>query len=328
MLDTIKLFTKDFDIAKANNFQQSVTTAFATGEVKSEKLFCNTEAGHFDIRQHGADRCLFFTASVPKLLYGTSLYEAQEQDFERTLQEMTVQFRKAGVVVDKEAYSSMAVSRIDYCRNIPVQHSIVDYLALLRNCTFGMRNRTSWKTETVLFFNGSQEFTAYNKLLEVKNSPVQSAAAGITAETPENILRFESRLKAAEVVKRVLHCRSFSECWNFKLAKEKLLQDFDTIIQNVGQQLELNFMEDSEKLLLLRDKVKRNSFFLFISEKGIPLFLAQYNNDFELIKKLLYTAYQKRQALYYLKQLKQFYAEHRTPQDRHLLQELREKLAA
>jgi len=326
MLDTVKLFTKEFDIAKANNFQQSITTNFATGEVKSEKLFCNTEAGHFDIKQQGADRCLFFTASVPKLLYGTSLCEAQEQDFDKTLQEMTGQFRKAGVIVDREAYSSMAVSRIDYCRNVPVQHSIVDYLALLRNCSFGRRNRTSWKTETVLFFNGSQEFTAYNKVLEVKNSPVQSAAAGITAATPENILRFESRLKAAEVVKRTLHCRTFAECWNFKLAKEKLLQDFDAIIQNVGQQLELNFMEDSEKLLSLRER--RNSFFLFISEKGIPLFLAQYNNDFELIKKLLLTAYQRRQAFYYLKQLKEFYAEHRTPKDRHLLQELREKLAA
>lgn len=326
MLDTIKLFTKDFDISKANNFQQSITTNFATGEVKSEKLFCNTEAGHFDIKQQGTDKCLFFSASVPKLLYGTSLCEAKEQDFDQTLQEMAGQFKKAGVIVDKEAYSSMAVSRIDYCRNVPVQHSIVDYLALLRNCSFGRRNRTSWKTETVLFFNGSQEFTAYNKVLEVKNSPVQSAAAGITAATPENILRFESRLKAAEVVKRTLHCRTFSECWNFKLAKEKLLKDFDEIVQNVGQQLELNFMEDSEKLLSLRER--RNSFFLFISEKGIPLFLAQYNNDFELIKKLLLTAYQRRQAFYYLKQLKEFYAEHRTPKDRHLLQELREKLAA
>jgi len=327
MLDTVKLFTKDFDIAKLNNFQQSVTTAYATGEVKSEKLFCNTEAGHFDIKQQGADRCLFFSASVPKLLYGTSLQEAQEQDFEKTLQEMAVQFRKAGVIVDKEAYSSMAVSRIDYCRNVPVQHSIVDYLALLRNCSFGKRNRTSWKTETVLFFNGSQEFTAYNKVLEVKGSPVQSAAAGITPSTPENILRFESRLKAAEVVKRVLHCRSFLDCWNFKLAKEKLLQDFDSIIQNVGQQLELNFMEDTGRLLALREK-SRYSWQLFIAEKGIPLFLAQYNNDFELIKKLLLTAYQRRQAFYILKQLKLFYAEHRTPQDRHLLKELREKLAA
>jgi len=326
MLDTIKLFTKDFDISKANNFQQSITTNFATGEVKSEKLFCNTEAGHFDIKQQGTDKCLFFSASVPKLLYGTSLCEAKEQDFDQTLQEMAGQFKKAGVIVDKEAYSSMAVSRIDYCRNVPVQHSIVDYLALLRNCSFGRRNRTSWKTETVLFFNGSQEFTAYNKVLEVKNSPVQSAAAGIGIATPEDILRFESRLKAAEVVKRVLHCRTFSECWNFKLAKEKLLKDFDEIVQNVGQQLELNFMEDSEKLLTLRDK--RNSFFLFISEKGIPLFLAQYNNDFELIKKLLLTAYQRRQAFYYLKQLKKFYSEHRTPEDRHLLQELREKLSA
>jgi DNA polymerase III delta prime subunit len=179
----------------------------------------------------------------------------------------------------------------------------------------------------VLFYNGSQEFTAYNKVLEVKSSPVQAMAAGVNSETPENVLRFESRLKAAEVVKRVLHCRSFSECWNFKLAKEKLLQDFDTVVQNVGRQLELNFMEDVERLLALRERT-RYSWQAFIAEKGIPLFLMQYNNDFELVKKLLLAAYQRRQAFYILKQLKQFYSEHRTPAERHLLKELREKLAA
>jgi len=327
MLDTVKLFTRDFDIAKTNTFQRQTVTAYDTGEYKAEKIYCNTAGGHFDIKQQGSEKCLFFQTSLPKLVYGNSLKELKQNDFDRCLQALRGQFAAAGAIVEKQAFETLPLSRLDYCRNIQVEHSIIDYLALLRNCSFGKRNRTNWKTETVLFFNGSQEFTAYNKVLEVKQNESQAAAAGVNSATPENVLRFESRLKKAEVVKRELHCRTFSECWNFELAQKKLLKDFDAIVQNVGQQLELNFKEDTERLLALREK-SRYSWNLFIAEKGIPLFLIQYNYDLELIKKLLFEAYQRRQAYYILKQLKQFIAEHRTPEQRNLLEEVRCKLAA
>lgn len=328
MLDTVKLFTKDFGIGKGNKFQRATVTALGTGEFQGEKVYCNTATGgHFDIKPQGGEKALFFQASLPKLVYGTSLKELKEGDFDRCLRAVACQFSEAGVEVDRGALESLPVSRLDYCRNIEVEHSIVDYLSLLRNCSFGRRNRTNWKTETVLFYNGSQEFTAYNKVLEVRQNESQALAAGVNRETAENILRFESRMKKAEAVKRELHCRTFSECWNFEQAKKKLLKDFDTIIQNVGQQLELNFKEDSERLLALREKT-RYSWGLFIAEKGIPLFLVQYNYDLELVKKLLLEAYQRRQAFYILKQLKQFIAEHRTPEQRHLLEECRLKLAA
>lgn len=328
MIDTIKLFTRDFALTKSNCFQTQTTVASATGELIAEKEYCNTPGGvHFDIKQQGSGSALFFQTSLPKLLYGTSLKELQENDFERCLLALQSQAAAAGVVIDKQAFESLPVSRLDYCRNLEVKHSIVDYLALLRNCSFNRRNRTSWKTETVLFFNGSQEFTAYNKILEVKRNESQAAAAGITESTLENVLRFESRLKAAKVIQNTLRRRTFLECFDFKVAKEKLVSDFETVVLNNGQQIELNFLEDIERLQALREN-KRYSWNLFLAEQGAGLFLLKYNHDLELVKKLLLQVYQRRQAFYILKQLKQYIAEHRTPEQRDLISEMRQKLAA
>lgn len=328
MIDTIKLFTRDFALTKSNCFKTQTTVASATGELIAEKEYCNTPGGvHFDIKQQGSSSALFFQTSLPKLLYGTSLKELQENDFERCLLALQSQAAAAGVVIDKQAFESLPVSRLDYCRNLEVKHSIVDYLALLRNCSFNRRNRTSWKTETVLFFNGSQEFTAYNKILEVKRNESQAAAAGITESTPENVLRFESRLKAAKVIQNTLRRRTFLECFDFKVAKEKLVGDFETVVLNNGQQIELNFLEDIERLQVLREN-KRYSWNLFLAEQGTGLFLLKYNHDLELVKKLLLQVYQRRQAFYILNQLKQYIAEHRTPEQRDLISEMRQKLAA
>jgi hypothetical protein len=328
MIDTIRLFTKEYDLAPKNNFVRMETTDYSTGEMISEKVFCNLPSGaRLNVKPQGSESCLFFEASLPKLIYKTSLKELQESDFERCIEQVGDHFEAAGAVIDRSEIENMAVSRLDFCRNIQVEHSIVDYLALLRNCSISKRSKANWQTETVLWYNGSQEFTAYNKVLEVKGSK-QALALGIEPSTKEDILRLESRMKSAAVVKRILsQRRTFAECYNFKLAKEKLLTDFDGLVLNIGEQLQLNFLEDLERLQALRDK-SRYSWQLFLSEYGTGLFLAKYSYDLELIKKLLLEAYSRRQAYNILKNLKLFIAEHRTPKERFLLRELREKLAA
>lgn len=327
MLDTIRLFTKEFGLAPRNNFVRLEQTDYSSGELLSQKVFCNLPSGaRLNIKPQAEESCLFLEVSLPKLVYGTSLQELRENDFERCLDKIAGEFETAGAVIDSGSIEKMAVSRLDLCRNIEVQHSIVDYLALLRNCAFSKRNKANWQTETVLWYNGSQEFTAYNKVLEVKSSK-QAAAAGVDSSSAENILRLESRLKSAAVVRAQFYeQRNFSQCYNFELAKKKLLADYDKLVLNIGEQLQLNFLEDLERLQALRET--RNGWQLFLAEYGTGLFLAKYNYDLELVKKLLQETYGKTQTYNILKKLKLFIAEHRTKEERHLLQELREKLAA
>ena len=326
MLDTVRLFTREYELAPKNSFVRMETTDFSSGEVLAEKTFCNLPSGaRLNVKPQGEESALFIEVSLPKLLYGTSLKELQENDFERCIKELESELASAGAVVGSGAVENMQLSRLDFCRNIQVQHSIVDYLALLRNCSLGKRARANWQTETVLWYNGSQEFTAYNKVLEVQ-SHKKVLLEFITPK--QDILRLESRMKRAPVIRQELQERkTFAECYNFELARKKLLSDYDKLVLNVGEQLQLNFLEDLERLQALREKT-RYSWQLFLAEYGTSLFLAKYNYDLDLVKKLLRETYQRRQVYNIMKSLKQHIAERRTPEERHLLQELREKLAA
>lgn len=327
MLDSVCLFTKDFELKKSNSFVTKTLANYSTGEVTSETVFCNLPAGQFSIKPQAAEECLFFQTSLPKLLYGSSLRELQSGDFERSLEAIEKQFAAAGVYIEPHSAAGFGVSRIDYCRNLAVTHSIYDYLAILKNCSFGGRTKTAWQTQTVTFFNKSQELSAYNKVLEVKNDARQALAAGVTAETPENILRLESRLKKARVVQSILKRRTFEECYDFELAKKKLLEDFDKTVLNVGQQLELNFNYlDS---LLAEYRVSGRDALGHIEKKfGRDSIIAMFGEDLELLRAWLFRHYARRQALKHLKSYKQHIAERRTPEQRDLLGELRAKLAA
>jgi len=326
MLDTIRLFTKDYELAPKNNFVKMEQTDFSSGELLSEKVFCNLPSGaRLNVKPQGQESCLFLEVSLPKLLYGTSLKELQENDLERCIEELAGEFAAAGAVVGSDSIPNMSLSRLDFCRNIQVKHSIVDYLALLRNCSLGRRARANWQTETVLWYNGSQEFTAYNKVLEVQS---HKKALPDIIQPVQDILRLESRMKRAPVIRQELKERkTLAECFDFGLARKKLLSDYDKLVLNVGEQLQINFFEDLERLQELREK-SRYSWQLFLSEYGTSLFLAKYDYNLDLVKKLLSETYQKTQVYKILKSLKYYIAERRTPEERHLLQELREKLAA
>jgi len=327
MLDTVRLFTKDFELAKRNSFLTQPLYN-CDGELLSEKVFCNLATGaRLNVKPQGKDNCLFFEVSLPKLLFGSSLQELQESDFERCIEAVADQFKVAGAVVDFDSIERLPLSRLDYAKNLAMKHSIEEYLALLRNCSFGRRNKTNWLMETILFFNGSQEFTAYNKVLEVKNSK-SAAVAGVNKDTPENILRLESRLKSAAVIKRTLQQRrTFGECYNFKVAREKLLSDFDTLVLNVGQQLELNFNDFSMELEYYK-RQGRDAIGQIEKRYGRSAILAMFQNELGTLQTCLLKHYSKRQVYYIIKNYKQHIAECRTPEQRDLLQELRSKLAA
>lgn len=327
MLDSIALFTKDFELKPSNRFLTKTLTAISTGEVTSETTFCNLSGAQFSIKPQGSEKSLFFQTSLPKLLYGTSLKELQRGDFEQSLEAIEEKFKEAGVYIEPHSLASFGVSRVDYCRNIEVTHNIYDYLAILRNCSLGGRTKTTWQTQTVTFFNKSQELCAYNKVLEVKQDAIQALAAGVTPETPENILRLEKRLKKAKVVQSILKRRTFSECFDFELAKKKLLEDFDKTVMNVGQQLELN-LNFMDELLSEHRSLGRDGLGQIEKRFGRDYILLLFQEDMELLKAWLFRHYERRQAYYHLANYRRHLAERRTPEQRDLLGELRAKLAA
>jgi len=135
-------------------------------------------------------------------------------------------------------------------------------------------------------------------------------------------------MKAADVIQRAIKKRTFSECFDFDIARQKLLAEFDKISTDTNRQLELNFNNDLLRLKELRSK-KRYASNYFMAEQGIELFLIKYNYEWQVIKKLyLEAGFTRQNVCKIIREFKKFIAEHRTPKERNLIAEIRRKLAA
>ena len=337
MIDTVKLNTADFDLRKLNRFDKQSTCDLVTGRLKRVKVFCNelpdikldikecrVKGGHREQREQR----LFVTASLPKLLYGTSLIEVGENDIDRAVETLESKIKKAGVGIDKGSTCDFGLSRVDFCRNIEVRHHIVDYLALLGSYSMTRRDRADIKKETVTFFNGQRALSFYNKLREVKQD--KSTAVEFRASLagrPENILRAESRLLRGRVIEKEFKRQlKFAELFNFDLCKNELLKELNKLTRPSGQ-LELNFRQNSELLNIVKNKRKRDIFKEFIAIKGVRVFLAEFQFDYSLIKEFLFEHFKKTQTYTIIKELKEYQSLVLEQEERDLLGELRQKIA-
>ena len=326
MIDTIRAFTPNFSLMKDNRFELMQVRSHATGELKRERLFCNL--GHFsmDIR----DEFLYVSTSIPKLLHGSSYFEVREDDVERAVEKVEERLSSAGVKVDNNGLNDFTFSRLDVCRNIEVESYIPEYLLALNNFSFSRRAKRDIEHETVSFRNKSQDFTFYNKLKEVKEdkeTPLELFEQ--LKDSPETVLRVESRMKRAQVVESELSPGlRFTAAFDSALCKRKLLKDFDTLVPSSDKQLDFNFRANSELLEFIASKRKRGVFGAFLSVKGTEQFLNEFCYDFAKIKEFLEVHYKRAQVFNILREIKENQSLILEHQERDLLTELRSKIAA
>lgn len=328
MIDTLKLFTPDFKIdSNAAGWHYVRDEDKATGELYGEKLWRNTPNGS-DLKVFNNSKLFYTVHSLPGVLYGSSLQEVRESDFETVLSVMGGDLHAAGVDFDERALQSWRVSRIDYCANIQTDKHASEYIMPLQMGVMPFMSSDHVPGETALWRNANGQFTCYNKIKAIRDKG-QSIAANIDMSTPENIVRIESRFTNARCVKNRTEVRTLGECWSASLAKRMLLEDFDEVAL-LNDKLQTITADLSRLLELSRE----SRYFLTRWEQEIArdAIMSKYDNSIELIKKLLLPLYpnsKKRSQLYvYLRKLKRHMAERIEPERRNLLLELREKLAA
>jgi len=334
MVDTLFLTTSEFGISKKNKLSSKVYFN-PEGMVVSDTKLCNlsqTGEGNASFTIHsrfGAPIC-YCNVSLPKMLYGTSLKEVNQSDFDRCVEGIHNQFTKAGIEVDKYAIPGMKVGRIDYCKNIKVDGLALDYTELfMQGYMPGRFIPDHTPPGTALWRNRNRQFTCYDKIGEVLNDTKQRFAAGLSLDTPHTVLRCESRLLNGGAVKRTLEVRAFQDCYSMELARKHLLQDFDKL--QVDSDI-MNAFNNSELSYLLmhynHDKVVR-----YLGKRFI---LAEVNGDIDRLKALLLLRYPKepgkknkgRQVRNQLRQYRNLASELQTPRQRDMLAEVRRKLAA
>ena len=328
MIDTLKIYSQEYSLKTDNLFEVQTIQLLSTGAKQAEKIFCNKVPGvNLSISY---DNKLFIQTSFPKLIYKTSLFEIQESDCERALELLTQKCSLAGVSLSDNCFADFELSRVDFCKNIEVENSIVDYLLCLKNFEFSRRNKQQFKAETLTFYNNTQELSFYNKVKEIKDKENKDIEImDIVSDRKENILRVENRLKTAKAIKRELrNTNKVVELFDFKLCKENLLKNLNRLIK---PDIQLNFSYDNSRQLIEQIKAERarDSFGEFLKVYGLAQFLACFDFDYELIRKFIIdVGYSRSQSYRIIDNLKDKYQRYCLKQEeRDLLAELKSKIA-
>jgi len=212
MLDTIKLFIPDYDIASDSSLEvQPARFNAGTGEVLNEhelfrtasgkrfrgsRAFLNTDKFNLDLKpfnfsENGVSCFLHF--SIPKVYYGDNYYSTGEQGTEAVFNLIEKELRENGFYCNlKKAH----LSRIDTFKNIEPEESFETYSALFNLLNASRRIKRSFGT-TYMVTNNKQEFCVYDKLAERELNKQDNSGLPKT-------MRFEHRLFSKEKISSVL----------------------------------------------------------------------------------------------------------------------------
>lgn len=325
MIDTVRLFSKEFSLREGNRFTRKVETSEETGEVLSESLFHNGDRFSADI--HGG--VLSVSTSLPKLLYRTSLFEVKESDFDRAVAELESRLDKSGVSVSHNNLSDFSLSRVDFCSNLRVSHSPMDYLLELTKFGMSRRDKRDIAHETISFRNSDRELEFYNKVREVSQTSKDEEVLKMVRGMPENILRVESRLKRQRVVRKLAglsHAR-LENVFDLRLSRSHLLHEVESLVRNSEEsQLEFDFESNLQLLDHVMRRRRRGGFREFLAVKGVENFLKEFRYDWSKIQEFLLHRYSRRQSYAILQDLRRFRSLILTRPERDLLGEVKSKL--
>lgn len=212
MLDTVKLFIPEYDIASDTALEvQPARFNAGTGEVLNEfdlfrtvsgkkfqgsRAFLNTDKWNLDLKPFSfanSGVACFLHFSVPKVHYGDNLYSVGEQGTEAVFNLVEKELRDYGFYCNLQ---NAHYSRIDTFRNIQPSEPFETYSALFNLLNASRRVKRNYGT-TFLVSNSQQEFIVYDKLAERELNKQDNSGL---AET----MRFEHRLLNKQKIESIL----------------------------------------------------------------------------------------------------------------------------
>lgn len=326
MLDTVTGSLKNYSLKKINLFETLPSKVNCFGEQTGiPKVFCNMPNFNVDIKP---DETLYWKASLPHLLYGSSYFEIQESDAELCFDSITKNLENAGVQFDKQDIYENKLSRIDFCRNPQMDYPIPDYLFYLSQFRMSRRDKLDWKKETLYFRNRQRELAIYNKVRAINTDVRCKAEREYISGMPENILRFESKFRTGKAINREFGSLNLEKAFNKELCDKVFKKEIDGLIRADNIQLELDLGENHFLMERIKVSQQRNVFTKFLNTKGIMPFLQEFQYNDELIKEFLFMHFKKTQVYDVLGQIRELQVLMMPKEQRELMKEIRLKLAA
>lgn len=325
MLDTVRLYSPEFELRRGNRFTRQVKTSEETGELVEERLYFNGDRFNADIR----GGLLSFSTSLPKLLLKTSLFEVRDSDFPRAVSELETRLDQAGVSVSHNNLSDFQLSRVDFCANLQVDHAPMDYLLELTKFGMSRRDKRDIAHETVSFRNSDRELEFYNKVREVLQKEKDSEVLKLVKDRPEDILRVESRLKKPRAVRKLVGLTEakLQNVFDLKLSRSHLLKEVEGLVRNSEEsQGEFDFHENLQLLDYVMSVRRRGGFKEFLAVKGVGNFLGEFRYDWQKIAEFLRHKYSARRTQELIRDLKDYQKLILERPARDLLGEVKDKL--
>lgn len=198
----------------------STFTDMATQFKKQGKYFPKIEIPK---RVTGKDRdetsYLLVQVSIPKLLYGTSLFEVDENDLTPFAQKLSKELERAFVFVTPETIMKATVKRIDLCKSITLPVYLGDARQVIHhlqqfnhkpNASFDYKEyRETINEFFIKYHNTTQGYVVYDKASEIVANGFTDIETSIIKHlketmTTHRILRFELSLQRQQSLEALL----------------------------------------------------------------------------------------------------------------------------
>lgn len=297
MLDTVKLFIQDYDIATDCSLEvQPAKFNAGTGEVLNEhelfrtvsgkafqgsKAFLNTEKLNLDLKPYSFAEngiACFLHFSVPKVHYGDNYYSVGEQGTEAVFNQVEHELREAGFYCNLQKAD---FSRIDTFKNIEPEEPFETYSALFQLLNARKGVKRDYGT-SFLVGNTQQEFIVYDKLEEMRRQKHD------ISEFPET-MRFEHRLLNKTKIENVLGFTQVADLFKggYAVIRDKRKESWRESLfkYSVEEVVQLGSQELAETMSYFEKTHGRNWFGYFLRSYG-AFYLAQYAGV-EVVQKAL-----------------------------------------
>ena len=164
-------------------------------------------------------RNICIQVSIPKLLYGTSLFEIDESSLPLFVTKLQAQLKNLGIYVSQAEILSATVSRIDFAKviKLPSFTSSSDFIGKLEKS--GYRSRADLTHRDIRigkegywmkFYNSSSSLTIYDKMLEIQKQGYTVSEKKIQElilkqKLHKNVIKFEVSLQRPQKVVAILN---------------------------------------------------------------------------------------------------------------------------
>lgn len=288
MLDTIKLQLKDYEVTGNSTLEvQPARYVSGTGEVVSEfplfrnstgrtfygsKAFLNNEKWNLTLKPVSystSGTACFLHFSIPKIHNGNNFYSVGEFGTEAVFNLVEQELAENGINTNLQRAE---LSRVDTFKNIQAEQSFDSYSTLfqLLKCNRGIKRDYG---TTFLLSNSQQEFTVYDKIVEMQNRGIS------TSEFPENTQRYEHRLLNRNKIKSVYGFSSVNDIFRggYEVIRQKQVESWKQSLfsYSVEEVVSLGSKQLEQEMAFFKNKFGSTWFQWFLKSYG-AYYLARF----------------------------------------------------